>query len=109
MSLVKEGKTEKIWLIYFFLLGLLFVLEGTVLYPIIFILGKFCKTIYPTIKVLSLLWLYHSEFRGAFLLDKLFGRFIDLIYLKINPIAGKVLEIIGIPNRDTEGESKKKE
>lgn len=103
----KEGKTEKIWIIYFLIIGLLSVLEGTILFPIIFILGKICKKIYPTFKILFHLWLYYPEYRGALLIDQLYGRFIDLAFLKINPIVGKLFTILGIPNKDTEGESKK--
>ncbi len=109
MKSTKEGKIEKIWIIYFLLLGILFVLEGTLLFPIIFILGKICKKIYPVLKTLFVLWLYHSEYRGALLLDQQFGKYIDKAYLTINPIAGKFLAKIGIPNRDTQGETKKAE
>ena len=95
----KEGKLEKIWIIYFLLIGLLFLLENTLLFPIIFVLGKISKRIYPTLKLLFALWLYYPEYRGALLLDQKFGKFIDIAYLKVSPVAGKVLSKFGIPNR----------
>ena len=33
----KEGKTEKIWVLYFLIYGVLSLLEGTALFPIIYI------------------------------------------------------------------------
>ena len=105
----KEGKQEKLWVIYFLIIGILSILEGTVLFPIIFILGKISKRIYPFLKVLFHLWLYYPEYRGALLLDQMFGKFIDLVFLKANPIGGKLLTKIGIPNRDNAGENKKGE
>ena len=32
----KEGKTEKIWVLYFLIYGVLSLLEGTALFPIIY-------------------------------------------------------------------------
>ena len=101
----REGKSEKIWIIYFLILGVLFLLENTILFPIIFVLGKICKKIYPTIKLLFAVWLYYPEYRGALLLDQQFGKFIDLAYLKVNPVAGKILTKVGIPNREEKPKS----
>ena len=109
LSLAKEGKFEKIWIIYFLILGSLFLLENTLLFQIIFILGKICKKIYPTLKLLFALWSYYPEYRGALLLDQQFGKYIDLAYLKINPIAGKILSKLGIPNRENRDFREKKE
>ena len=105
----KEGKQEKLWVIYFLIIGILSILEGTVLFPIIFILSKISKRIYPFLKVFFHLWLYYPEYRGALLIDQMFGKFIDLVFLKANPIGGKVLTKIGIPNRDIAGDNKKVE
>ena len=105
----KEGKLEKLWVIYFLIIGILSILEGTLLFPIIFILGKISRRIYPFIKACFHLWLYLPNYRGALLLDQLYGKFIDLAFLKVNPIGGKVLTKIGIPNRDTAGETQKEE
>ena len=103
----KEEKEKKLWIIYFLIIGLLSILEGTLLFPIIFVLGKISKKIYPFIKVAFHFWLYYPEYRGALLLDQLFGKFIDLAFLKTNPIAIIILGKLGIPNRDIAGETKK--
>ena len=105
----KDDKVEKIWIIYFLIVGVLSILEGTVLFPIIFILDKICKKIYLTLKLLFHLWLYYPEYRGALLLDQQFGKFIDLAFLKANPILGKLLTLVGLPIRDTAAEAKKSE
>ena len=109
LKTAKEGKPEKIWVIYFLIIGLLSVLEGTLLFPIIFILGKISKKLFPTLKVLFHLWLYYPEYRGALLLDQKFGKFIDMVFYKTNPLLGKLLTLLGLPNRDTSGEQKKNE
>ena len=103
----KEDKVEKIWIIYFLIVGVLSILEGTLLFPIIFILDKICKKIYLTLKLLFHLWLYYPEYRGALLLDQQFGKFIDSAFLKANPIFGKLLTLVGLPIRDTAAEDKK--
>ena len=107
LKTAKEGKPEKIWVIYFLIIGLLSVLEGTLLFPIIFILGKISKKLFPTLKVLFHLWLYYPEYRGALLLDQKFGPFIDKVFLRTNPLLGKLLTLIGLPNRDTFGVQKR--
>ena len=105
----KEGKPEKLWIIYFLIIGVLSVLEGTLLLPIIFVFGKICKKLYPTLRLLFHLWLYYPEYRGALLLDQKFGNFINLAFLKANPLAGKVISFLGIPDRDTDARAKKTE
>ena len=103
----KDGKTEKLWIIYFLIIGIMSVLEGTLLFPIIFILNKICRKIFPTLKVLFHLWLYYPEYRGALLLDQKFGKFIDIAFLKVNPLCGKFLTILGLKNKDTAAEDKR--
>ena len=103
----KEGSTDKIWIIYFLIIGILSVLEGTILFPIIFIFNKICKRIVPTLKILFHLWLYYPEYRGALLLDQKFGNLIDLVFLKANPTIGKFLTLFGLPNRDKTGNQKR--
>ena len=105
----KENNLEKIWILYFLFLGLLSILEGTFLFPIIFIFNKICRKIYPTLKLLFHLWLYYPEYRGALLLDKQFGKFIDLAFLKANPILGKLFTLFGLQIRDTAAIQKKSE
>jgi hypothetical protein len=109
MQTAQKEKQEKIWIIYFLIIGLLSVLEGTILFPIIFILGKISTKIYPTLKILFHLWLYYPEYRGALLLDQQFGHFIDLAFLKSNSLAGGLLSKLGVPLRDTAAAQKKNE
>ena len=97
----KEGKPEKLWIIYFLIIGLMSVLEGTLLFPIIFIFNKICRKLFPTLKVLFHLWLYYPEYRGALLLDQILGKHIETAFLKINPLCGKFLTILGVKNKDT--------
>ena len=105
----KKDELEKLWIVYFFLIGILAILESTILFPIILILGKIGKSIYPTIKVLFHLWLYYPEYRGALLIEQKLGRYIDIAFLKLNPLVGKFLTLIGIQNKDIEGDMKKNE
>ena len=100
---------QKIWIIYFLIIGLFSIFEGTLLFPFIFLLGKISLRIYPTMKTLFHLWLYYPEYRGALLIDQKFGGFIDKIYLRINPLLGKVFSYLGIENRDTDAQAKKNE
>lgn len=109
MKTAPKEKQEKIWIVYFLIIGLLSVLEGTILFPIIFILGKISTKIYPTLKILFHLWLYYPEYRGALLLDQQFGHFIDLAFLKLNTLVGKLFTILGVPMRDTAAQQKKSE
>jgi hypothetical protein len=109
MKTAPKEKQEKIWIVYFLIIGLLSVLEGTILFPIIFILGKISTKIYPTLKILFHLWLYYPEYRGALLLDQQFGHFIDLAFLKLNTLVGKLFTILGVPMRDTAAQQKKTE
>ena len=105
----REEKPEKLWIIYFLIIGILSIFEGTILFPIIFILNKICRRIFPTLKILFHLWLYYPEYRGALLLEQQFGKYIDIAFLKTNPIFGKFLTLVGLPNIDPAGEQKKTE
>ena len=105
----QSGKVEKLWVIYFLIIGIFYILEGTLLFPIILILSKISKKIYPFMKIAFHLWLYYPEYRGALLLEQNCGKFIDMAYLKSNPIVGKFVEILGIPNRDKAAAKKKNE
>ena len=105
----QEKNLQKLWIIYFLIIGLFSILEGTILFPIIYILGKVSRRIYPMMKTLFHLWLYYPEYRGALFLDQKFGNFINLAFLKANPLAGKVISFLGIPDRDTDARTKKTE
>ena len=103
----KLDQREKIWVIYFLIIGVLTVLESTALIPIVWLLNKICGSLYLTIKALFALWLYYPEFRGALLLDQKFGKMIEAKFELLNPSVGKILTLFGIPKIETQGESKK--
>ena len=105
----KLGKTDKKWIYYFFLLILFSLCEYTLLFPLKWILSKIDFCMFPTVKALFALWLYYPEPSGIDFIEKLAGPYIDLAFLKINPIIGKHMEKLGVSNKDTEGQSKKTE
>ena len=98
MEAYQKKDLQKIWIIYFLILGLFSICEQTILFPIIFLLGKICRSIFPTLKMLFHLWLYYPEYRGALLLDQKNGNLIDKIFLKLNPLVGKFFSFVGVPN-----------
>ena len=104
---VKKGEQDKIWPIYFLILGIVSFLENTALYPLKWLLEKICFCMFPTIKALFFLWLYCPQYKGALLLDKLLGKYIDMAYEKLNPIVGKFVENLGIKNQGDLGSSLK--
>ena len=93
------SKKEKIWVIYFLILGFYYLIESKFL--IIFKPFFEQKTIYilKTIKALFFLWLYHPISSGALLLDYLLGKLIDKIFSSLNPIIGQPLNKLGFPNK----------
>ena len=102
-----EGKPEKLWIIYFLILAIISLTEGNLLFPIVCISGKISEGIYPFLKTCFVFWLYYPGFKGALLFDQLFGKYIDLVFLKLNPIIGRIFRLFGIPNRDRPVETKK--
>ena len=100
---------QKLWIVYFLIIGLCSICEGTILFPIIFLLGKLSLKIYPTLKILFHLWLYYPEYRGALLIEQKCGDLIDKIFLRINPLVGKLFSFLGIENRDIQAEAKRNE
>ena len=94
---------------YFLITGLCFVLEETILFPIIILLGKLSNKIYPVFKVIFHLWLYYPEYRGALLIEQKCGTLIDKIFMRTNPLVGKIFSYLGIENRDAEAFMKKNE
>ncbi|MCQ2821511.1 MAG: hypothetical protein MJ252_29995 [archaeon] len=51
--------------------------------------------------MLLCLWCYHPTYRGLLLLDSKLGKYIDLAYEKIFPVAGKALKAVGIEPKVT--------
>ena len=97
-DLDKSGKTDKRWIYYFFVLAAFSLCEYTVLFPLRWLLGKIDFCMFPTVKALFALWLY--RFRGLDLIEDKVGPHLDTAFLKANPMVGKFLVKLGIPNRD---------
>ena len=49
--------------------------------------------------MLFCLWAYYPTHRGALLLEKIGGKYIDLAYNTVIPIVGKFLPFAGYPTR----------
>ena len=96
---VKKGSKDRIWLLYFLILGLFSFLENTALFPLKWLLGKICFCMFPFVKALFFLWLYYPEYKGALLLEKFCGKYIDMAYEKLNPIIGKFAQYVGIKHQ----------
>ena len=99
---VKEGSQDRIWPLYFLILGVFSFLENTALFPLKWLLGKICFCMFPFVKALFFFWLYYPEYKGALLLEKLFGKYIDKVYEKLNPIIGKYFQYAGIKHESLE-------
>ena len=92
-------KPNKLWLLYFLILGLLYIIESKFLILFRFLSYKWLLNILYTIKALFFLWLYHPTFLGALLLDSLYGKYIDLAFSKLNPKLGQYLNYLGFKNK----------
>ena len=94
-----KTKADKLWIIYFLILGSSYLIESKFLFLFKFLFPKCILNIFCIIKTLFFLWLYHPTFYGALLLDELYGKFIDLAFSKLNPIIGQHLTKLGIVNK----------
>ena len=108
-QLDRNGKTDKKWIYYFFLLTFFYILESTLLFPLKYLLNKICFCMFPTVKALFALWLYNPKASGIDLIEGKFGQHLDTAFLKINPFIGGFIEKIGIENKDTLGTNKRME
>ena len=97
---VSKNKKDKIWVLYFLILGIFSVLENTALLPIKWLLTKICFCMFPAVKALFFCWLYYPKYKGALLIEKLSEKYLDMAYEKMNPILGKYLEKLGISNKE---------
>ena len=105
----EQKDLQKLWIIYFLIVGILAICEETILFPFIIIIGKISPKIYPIIKTLFHLWLYYPEYRGALLIDQIKGDLIDKIYRNTNPLLGRAVSFLGIINRGEEISKQKNE
>ena len=92
-------KMDKLWLIYFLILGAYSLIESKFFMLFANFINIYLLYILKTIKALLFLWLYHPTFLGALLIDSLYGKIIDTIFSKINPIIGQHLTKLGYTNK----------
>ena len=92
-------KKEKLWVIYFLILGTYYFIESKFLILFKFLFNKNIIYILKAIKASFFLWLYHPTFLGALLLDSLYGKYIDLAFSKLNPKLGQYLNYLGFKNK----------
>ena len=93
------SKIDKLWLIYFLILGAYSLIESKFLFLFANLFNNCFLNILKTIKALFFLWLYHPTFLGALLLDSLYGNIIDKLFSKLNPILGQHLTKLGYQNK----------
>ena len=103
----REGKKDKKWIYYFFILTVFYLLELTLLYPLKYLLNKICFCMFPTVKALFALWLYYPEVEGISTIENMVGPYLDTAFLKVNPMIGGFMEKIGIQNKDPSGPREK--
>ena len=92
-------KKNKLWLLYFLILGAYSFIESNFLILFKFLFNNCILNIFRTIKALFFLWLYHPTFLGALLLDSLYGSIFDNLFSKLNPKIGQHLTKLGYTNK----------
>lgn len=76
------------------------VLESTALFPVKYILGLICSSIFPAIKALFSIWLIHPDYRGSLFLYDIVFPHVQKYFELVNKSAGKIISLVGIPVRD---------
>ena len=102
LNCVKNKEPSRLWLSYFLFLGVLTLLEGTVLFPVKYLLNMLCSCTWSSIKFVLCLWLYHSEYKGALFINQITQPFIEMYYPLVAGPLGKVLSLVGLPTRKDE-------
>ena len=92
-------KKEKLWVIYFLILGAYYFIESKFLILFKFLFNKNMIYILKAIKASFFLWLYHPTFLGALLLEQIYGKIIDNIFSALNPSIGQHLSKLGFSNK----------
>ena len=100
LNTIKENKPEKLWILYFLSIGVLSLLETTALVPVKMILNLISACVWPTIKSLVCLWMYHPTYRGSLFLYGLGKPHLEKYFGLASNAAGKYLAFIGIPVRE---------
>ena len=98
-DLDKAKKTEKKWILYFFLLTVFYLLENTLLFPLKWLLGKIDFCMFPTVKACFALWLYSCKTNGIDFIESKGGKYLDLAFEQVNPSVGGILEKVGVQNK----------
>merc|ERR1711976_76818 len=98
----KDKKVDKLYVLYFFIFGILSMLEGSLLYPVRYIVNLICACSWRLIKMLLAIWLQHPSYRGALLIEQVGGKYFDLAFAKTYPPLAKVFVILGFPDRTQE-------
>ena len=104
-DLDKANKTEKKWILYFFLLIVFYLLENTLLFPLKWLLGKIDFCMFPTVKACFALWLYSCKTNGIDFIESKGGKYLDLAFEKVNPSVGGILEKVGVKNKGSSSPS----
>ena len=104
----RNGKKDKKWIYYFFILTLFYLLELTLLYPLKYLLNKICFCMFPTVKSLFALWLYYPKVEGINLIESKVGSHLDMAFLKVNPMVGGFLEKLGIEDKGPSSSASRK-
>ena len=106
---VKDNEPNKLWISYFFILGLITLGEYTVLIPVTLLLNSISTCLWPSILSLICVWLSHPTYRGALFIDQLASAHITKHFPLLSNTVGNVLSFVGIPTRtEVKSEDQKK-
>ena len=108
LNSVKNKEPSRLWLSYFLFLGVLSLLEGTVLFPVKYLLNMLCSCTWSSIKFVLCLWLYHTDYKGALFINQLTQPYVEMYYPLVTGPLGKVLSFVGLPTRSEEDNKEKK-
>ena len=86
---VNSARIERIWLNYFFLMGLHWILQTTLLYPFVLLCDLISPAVYPIITFLCVVWMVHPDYKGALLIEELLINYFEFIFVWTQPFLGK--------------------
>merc|ERR1712160_120060 len=89
-----EKSAEKMWLMYFIIMGLVTALESTLLFPVVLILSKICGCFWTIAKIAFAVWCYHHTFKGALFMNQKAEKFYPIVFKQLD-MAGKLFDNIG--------------
>merc|ERR1711934_1317633 len=94
-----EKSSERLWLFYFIIFGLVTALESTVLFPVVLILNKLCGCFWTIAKIAFAVWLYHPTFKGALFLNQKAEKFYPIVFKQLEMV-GKLFDGIGFQQNE---------